>query len=612
MRLSLLVFLWFAPLLTFAQAGEPVRYEVSFPNAAHHEVHVRLLVPPPKPFSRHLLVSMPRASPGRYALHEFAKNVYDVQVTTADGRPLPIIRYYGSPFQWEVLADVGQGAVFSYTVFADRADGTYAAVDPERAQLNLPAILAYESLHQPAQIRFTPPPGAAWEVATQLKPEADGWFSAPNIQYLMDSPVLLGKLTRRHWTQSGQTFEIALLHRGTEAEVDSLAARTQRITRAAEAVWGTLPKFDYGRYTFLADYLPTAVGDGMEHRNSTMVSLPKPLAGDQLDHLGTISHEFFHCWNVERLRPADLEPFDFQRANMSRYLWLAEGFTKYYGDLIVRRAGLISDDAYLKAAALLVNQSQLPGARRSSPIEMSEQATFVDAARSVDPTNRLNTYVSYYTLGGATALALDLQLRARDHSLDEVMRRLWETNGQFQSAAFAPQKPYTLPDIQRAIAEAAGDSAFAGQFVRRHITGHEAHDWPALLAPAGLVLQPAKLNQPWLGASGLDYGPTGATLSGGTLVGGPLYAAGLDRGDRIERVDGRKIHSEKGFTNALKKHKPGETVLFDVSQRGLPARPASVTLVADPAWRVVRQETVAGQTATDSQKAFRRGWLTGR
>src|SRR5690606_33127320 len=114
----------------------------------------------------------------------------------------------------------------------------------------------------------------------------------------------------------------------------------RRIVDAAVDVWGVLPQFDYGRYTFLADYLPWTSGDGMEHRNSTVVSSSRPLSTGLMGNLGTVSHEFFHAWNVERLRPADLEPFDFTGADMSDNLWLAEGFTQYYGSLLLRRAGL--------------------------------------------------------------------------------------------------------------------------------------------------------------------------------------------------------------------------------------------------------------------------------
>ncbi len=607
--LCLLTYLASSSLL-HAQGQRPVEYDISFPNAAHHEARVSVVFPAisrPGP----LRIEFARASPGRYALHEFSKNVYAVAAEDAQGRPLPL--RHPDPYSWEVVGPRPPHCRFRYTVFADRADGTYAAIDAERAHLNLPAVLAYsrEYADFAQQVRVALL-DTGWDVSTQLQKIGSNYplhvtYQAPNLQYLMDSPMLVGRLRRRVWTQSGQTIEIGLLHRGSPIEGDSLAARTQRITRAAEAVWGTLPKFDYGSYTFLADYLPTAVGDGMEHRNSTMVPQPKPLKGGDTDHLGTISHEFFHSWNVERLRPADLEPFDFQRANMSSLLWLAEGFTQYYGDLIMRRAGLLSDDAYFREAAQLINQSRLPGAGRFSPIEMSQQAPFVDAARSIDPTNRLNTYVSYYTIGGATALALDLQLRARNHSLDEVMRRLWATNGQFQTPDFAPQKPYSLPDVQRAIADVTADSAFAGQFVRRHISGHQPHDWAALLAPMGLTLAPADPAKLWLGAPGLEFGPTGATLTGGTRQDGPLHAAGLDRNDRIESFNGRKIRSEKDWTKALKNRKPSDVVTLQVSQRGLPTRPVSVTLAADPA---VKLAPLA--TATDAQKALRRLWLVGR
>lgn len=587
-------------------APDPVRYALAFPNAAHHEAQVVVEFPGTNT-SEPLHVRMSRASPGRYALHEFAKNVYDVYVTDVNGHRLAVTR--PDPYGWDVARPPQGGPIrFAYTLFGDRADGTYAGIDPERAHLNMPATLVWakglESL--PCRVSFGAPPDAAWDVATQLLKMPDGTWQAPHLQYLMDSPTLLTRLSRRSWVQNGQKLEIAVAHRGAEAEVDSLAARTQRITRTAEAVWGTLPLYDFGQYTFIANYLPTAAGDGMEHRNSTSLTLPRALKPSDADHLGTISHEFFHGWNVERLRPADLEPFDFERANMSDMLWLAEGFTQYYGDLILRRAHLITDTDYAQELTGLVVQMNLPGAGRFSPVEMSRQAPFVDAARSVDPVNRLNTYVSYYTIGGGTALALDLELRARNHTLDELMRVLWRDFGSRQ-ANYAPVRPYHVTDMQHALTEVTSDSAFAGQYFRRFVYGHQPHDWATLLAPAGLTVQLAEPTKVWLGALGYEIGAAGMTLVSGTPIRSPLYEAGLDRGDVIKRFDGRPLKTEKDMEKVLAKHKPGDVVPITVSQRGLPARETTITLAGNPALKVRRNEDL-GRPLTDAQQAFRQAW----
>src|SRR5690606_4745844 len=136
------------------------------------------------------------------------------------------------------------------------------------------------------------------------------------------------------------------------------------------AVFGEPPDFDYGTYTFIADYLPWVAGDGMEHRNSTILTSTRPLATGALANLGTLSHEFFHTWNVERLRPKSLEPFDFERANMSPDLWLAEGFTSYYDDLTIRRAGLMSNDDLARTLSGMLNTViNMPGRRFFSPVE---------------------------------------------------------------------------------------------------------------------------------------------------------------------------------------------------------------------------------------------------
>ena len=261
---------------------------------------------------------MSRTSPGRYSLHEFAKNVYSVSATDHAGNTLDITR--PNPHQWDVHGHSGTVNV-RYTLYADRADGTYAQIDASHAHLNMPATFMFVRNHDdwPIEVTFNLP-DPEWRIATQLMPtDAPTTFTAPDLQYFMDSPTELSAFSLRTWNvpkgpgQEG-TYEIrlAIHHTGTEAEVDDYAGMVQKVVEQQIAVFGEPPAFDGGTYTFIADYLPWASGDGMEHRNSTILTSSSSLERNAIGLLGTVSHEFIHVWNVERIRPAMLEPFDFE------------------------------------------------------------------------------------------------------------------------------------------------------------------------------------------------------------------------------------------------------------------------------------------------------------
>jgi predicted metalloprotease with PDZ domain len=281
------------------------------------------------------------------------------------------------------------------------------------------------------------------------------------------------------------TIRLAVHHDGIEEDIDRYAEKARKIVAEHAKIYGELPPFDYGTYTFIADYLPYDAGDGMEHRNSTILTSSHSLLESNFAQLGTLSHEFFHAWNVERIRPVDLEPFDFERANMSENLWFAEGFTSYYGDLVMRRAGEMSDAEFADSLTYYVNTvTNSPGRNFASPQGMSRQAPFVDAASAIDPTNFQNIFISYYTYGAAIAVALDLEIRARfeGRSLDSLMRHMWQTHGK-------PGIPYTNADLRKALAEVTGDQRFANDFFDRFIEASELPDYAELLANAGFRLQ---------------------------------------------------------------------------------------------------------------------------
>lgn len=592
-----------------ALAQRPVEYDISFPNAIHHEAEVVALFPdlPAGP----LEVRMSRSSPGRYALHEFAKNVYSVRAMDGQGRPLRVTR--PNPHQWNVEGHDGT-VRFAYTLYGDRVDGTYAAIDETHAHLNLPATFAWARglEERPISVTFRRP-DPAWKIATQLQPtDSPERFAAPHLQYFLDSPTEISDHALRSWSVESRgrsyTIRLAVHHLGTEEEVDRYAEMVRRVVEEQIAVFGETPDFDHGTYTFIADYLPWADGDGMEHRNSTILTSTRPLSTGAVGNLGTVSHEFFHAWNVERIRPRSLEPFSYEEANMSPALWFAEGFTQYYTPLFLVRAGVLQTADYARSLSGTLNAViNAPGRRFFSPEEMSMQAPFVDAAVSVDPTNRANTFLSYYTWGAGVGLGLDLMLRERyGTTLDDYMRAVWEAYGEPQ-ADFAPQRPYETGDLRAALAELTGDAGFAEDFFRRYVEGSEVPDYEALLGRAGLLLRRANPGAAWIGAPEVRATPDGVVIAGATLVGTPLYEAGLDRGARILALDGRPVGSPAEIAAVLAAHRPGDAVTIDFEQRGR-RKSARLALAEDPSLEVVLYEE-AGRPVTAEMRALREAWL---
>lgn len=576
MRLPLSVF---ALLLLAADgaAQTPVQYEISFENRAHHEaeitIHYEDIGPGP------LELRMSRTSPGRYALHEFAKNVYNFRATGRGGVPVEVRR--PDNHQWTLSGHGGELTV-RYTLYGDRADGTYTGIDRSHGHLNMPATFAWaRGLEaRPIELTVRAPAGSGWRVATQLAATGDPYrFTSPDLAYFLDSPTEVSDFWEKSWMLDGQTIRVALHHAGTDAEAEAYAAAAAAIVEGFRDVYGTLPDFDFGEYVFLADYLPWVAGDGMEHRNSTILTSTGSLERSMTGLLGTVAHEFFHAWNVERIRPATLEPFDFAAANMSDALWFAEGFTSYYDDLILWRAGLIDDAAFGQRMGGIANSvTNAPGRGFFSPMEMSQQAPFVDAATSVDPHNRGNTFLSYYTWGSGVALGLDLEIRTRwdGLTLDHVMREMWRRHG-------AVEVPYVVSDIEDALATVTGDEAFARDFFDRYVRGREAPDYARLLPGFGVSLGVARPESAWIGSLGpIAADEDGARLTGTPLLGSPLYMAGLDRGDRILRLDGEEVRSRQEIAELLADRDVGQTIPVRFQSRGQEID-AEMTLMADPA-----------------------------
>jgi predicted metalloprotease with PDZ domain len=596
---------------------EPVTYRVTFPEAEHRWMQVEAMFPelPSGPLD----VVMSRSSPGRYAQHDFAKNIFELRAY--DSKTTELVTTRPNPHEWNVAGHDGTVRVV-YRIYGDYADGTYLAIDSSHAHLNMPASLIWARGldNRPVRVTFEPPRNSGWRVATQLYPTSQAMtFTAPNLQYLMDSPAELSAQTFREFTAKGPDgrdaqIRIALHHDGSDADADALASDVQKVVREQVAVFGEFPEYETGAYTFLLDYLPWVAGDGMEHRNSTVITAPLSTANaaQRRAALQTISHEFFHCWNVERIRPRSLEPFDYTKVNISSELWFAEGFTSYYGPLAVHRAGLSDVNDLLRDIGFgldaVINGS---GRRFRSAAESSRTAAFADGARYADRTNLGTTYISYYTFGAVIGLGLDLTLRDRSDNkvtLDDYLRALWQKYG--KPGGPAPGlvgAPYTMQDLRDTLAEVAGDKGFADRFFDRYIEGRDVVDYAALLSRAGFVLRRRQSSRGWLGNLGLESEGKGVRVGRLLSPGSPAYAAGLEQDDVLTAVNGKPVVSTADVEFALRGVRAGSRVPITFLRRGQSTR-TTVTAVEEPSLDVHMLEATGG-TLTPAQQTFRERWL---
>jgi len=576
-----------------SQTEEPSKgvstiYNISFKNAVHHEANVQATFTNLK--NGEIEFRMSRTSPGRYALHEFIKNVYAVKVTDGQGNILEATR--PNPYAWKVNGHDGTIKV-SYTLFANRGDGTYAQIDETHAHLNIPATFMYAPslANDEMEVTFNVRDDLNWKVATQLKHKQKNTYYAKNLQYFMDSPTEISNHRVRSFDVDGQTINFVLHHNGTDAELDAYFKKVKKVVLEQKAVFGELPKFDYNNYYFLACYIPNASGDGMEHRNSTIVTSARSLAnGGMKRNIGTVSHEFFHAWNVERIRPQSLEPFNFEEANMSGELWFAEGFTSYYTNLILCRAGLMPQEDYVKGLSRTFNYVWNSPARQFfNTIEMSYQAPFVDAARSVDPVNRGNTFISYYTYGSALGLALDLSLREKSLNLDEYMTLVWTKFGK-------KEKPYTISDLQNALNEYAGDN-FGDNFFNNYVHKSGMPEMKRLFENVGVLLTQDD-TQASFGASVRQ-----GKIFGYTSIGSSAYEAGLENDDTIIQIGDVTLNDDLDFNTVITKFKPNDTVKIVYKRLGN-TRETTLTFKKDASYSISIDEN-----ASDNQKAAREVWL---
>src|SRR5215217_5780627 len=446
-----------------------ITYRLSMSRPVSHLFEVAIIVELPADLKdKPLQFQMAKWSPGRYAVFDFAKNVQEFrangQVTRVDDQT------------WSVAPLGATTLNVSYKVFANDLSGTFSQLDSRHANYNGASIFMYVVGHKPDPVQLTIQAPAGWKIVNGRteRPGQTEW-RFPNWDILIDTSTEIAP----DWTQDtfevdGKKYHVVVHSFGPEGgRRASLVKDIEKIVRAEVAMWGP-PEFE--EYTFLLHFAADDhSGDGMEHLTSTQIIQPGALGdpGVYEETLGTVSHEFFHVWNVKRLRPQELGPWDFTRPVATRGLWVAEGFTNYYGHLMLRRAGIVDDKKFLAQEAETIKRVEsAQGSRLMSAVESSLTAPFIDNAPHAQTTNLQNTSISYYPKGELIGMVMDLLVRGRSKgksSLDDVMRAMYE---EFylkspNSSYYLRGRGYQPEDLERMVASRSG--ADFSDFFKQHI-----------------------------------------------------------------------------------------------------------------------------------------------
>jgi predicted metalloprotease with PDZ domain len=560
------------------------------------------------------LLVMPVWTPGSYLIREFARNVQDFAASTAANQPLKWEKTNKNT--WRVVTNGARDWHATYRVYANELSVRTSELNSAHAFWNNANLLMYLEgfLNSPSTVHVLAPD--VWKVATGL-PAVLGQkniFRAENFDVLYDSPFEASNFKTLVFNVKGIPHRIVIDGEGNY-DPERMRRDVQKIVETqVEVMGGEIP---YRDYTFIL-HLRANAGGGLEHLNSTALGYPRfgfkiqtgdratsasPAATttperDYRGFLSLVSHEFFHLWNVKRIRPDALGPFDYTKENYTKLLWVAEGITDYYADLLVRRAGLITENEYLTATARAIQTLQNTPGRKEQTVEDSSFDTWIKFYRQDE--NSINSQVSYYDKGAILGLLLDLEIRQRSKngkSLDDVLRYLYVE-------FFKKNRNYTPADFQKACGLMAGSSL--EDFFKRYVRGTEELNYSVALEAAGLRLDTTGTGT---GDEKVYFGADVAQEEDRLIVrrvyaGSPAYEQGLNAGDQIVALDNMRV--TRDFFNArLAEKKPGDLINLTIFRFD----DLSTLLIKLAERREGTYRIVPLPSQTEAQKRVYKSWL---
>jgi predicted metalloprotease with PDZ domain len=591
-------------------AQEPVRYTLRFPAPHTHYLEVTASVPAGAPAVE---VFMAVWTPGSYLVREYSGHVDDFRARTPSGKTLTWTKTRKN--RWRIEAEGAPRVELGYRVYARQMTVQGNWVDAGFAMLNgAPTFVTLVGGEKrPYEVRLELPP--AWKTSISgMKngPQPNSW-TAPDFDELLDSPIYAGNGPIHEFEVDGRKHYLVNEGEGPMWDGPASARDVAKIVAECSRMWGGLP---YDKYVFFNMIVES--GGGLEHRNSTWMGTsrwayanaqdapegerpagPSPRRPSRSGWLDLVAHEYFHLWNVKRLRPVELGPFDFENEVHTRSLWLAEGVTSYYAPLVLRRAGLWTREQFLRSLSGSISFLQSTPGRLAMPLESSSYDAWIRHYRPDE--NTQNTTISYYTKGAVIGLLLDTRIRKATggaKSLDDAMKLAFER--------FGGASGYTPAGFRAVASEVAG--ADLGPWFRQALETTEELDYSELLEWLGLRFRTDQRRGG--GAEGrIQTGITARTENGRIVVTGLRrgtagYDAGINVDDEILAVNGYRVRAEQ-WPARLDNYKAGETVELLVARRDrLMTFKLPVVAEKPQAWTFeVRQD------ASDEQKAHLRAWL---
>ena len=609
-RLALVLVL---TLFARQQAQQPygISYRLGMPRPASHLFEVTIDVSiPPTDQTAFIDFQIPKWQPGRYSVADFAANVQEFSARTQEGQ----LSWTKVDDQtWRVQRQGKPNVTATYRIFGNDLSGTYAQLDVGHASYTGGEIFMYVVGHKPdpVDLRIEPPPN--WRVINGRteRPNQLEW-KYPDYEIMIDNPTEIGPdWTLDEFKVDGKTYRVMIHSRGEEGGRRPAFVRdVEKIVRAEIRMWGT-PEFN--NYTFMFHFAnDDHSSDGMEHLTSTQIIEPGVLAERSAYEgaIRTTAHEFFHAWNVKRLRPAELGPWDWTRPAVTRALWIAEGFTQYYGILTYHRAGFEDSGDLLNSLSETISTIEnSPASQLMSAEASSMAAPFIDAALHRQRTNLSNTSLSYYLKGELIALNLDLLIREKTRgrrSLDDVMRRAYD---EFylkspNASYYLKGRGYSIEDFARVVSEIAGTDM--NEFFARYIRGTELLPYDKAFQAVGLRLVKSPASLPYTGGIVIDQPNRQALRIDALRIDSPAERGGLQEGDVLVSIGGMPVTREN-WRYVLNGFKQGDRVPITV-QRFRKNLDLTIQLETPEVYNYRIEEE---PDASAQERALRQAWLGG-
>ncbi len=509
-----------------------------------HMFEVSLIV---SGWERELLdLKLPVWTPGSYLVREYAKQLQNLVVVGSDGHKLTAIKVAKN--YWQVQTDSCSEITISYRVFANELtvrtnhlDATHGYFNPAALCFYIPG---YE--HLPIEIAIIPS-HPDWQTTTPLPAISANTFLAPDFDTLVDSPFEIGKQQIYDFTVLDKPHQLVVWGEGN-LEPQAAIADIKKIVEVEAKIFSGLP---YEKYIFLLHLSPSG-GGGLEHKNCCSLLYPRFSFQGKEKHnrfMQLVAHEFFHLWNVKRIRPAALEKFDYDRENYTPSLWFSEGTTSYYDLVIPRRAGIYDEDEFLAELSKEITRFVTTPGRLVQPLSESSFDAWIKLYRP--DANSSNSQMSYYLKGEMVTLLLDLLIRDRTDgikSFDDVLVAMWEQFGKAEIGFSELQ----LKNIIESIA-----NQDLTEFYNRYIHGVEELPFNDYLNPFGITLEPVEINTPYLGVNVKTE--HGREVIKSVASHSPAQFAGVDPGDELLAIDGFKISADK-LNDRLSAYQVGQQI----------------------------------------------------